>query len=114
MKAALPFYQSILPRLGFDEPSESEGWRVFRGAGTHPSRPYFGLVEEAGHRANHNRVAFWASSREEVDAVALVARRAGAANISGPRDCPEYSPTYYAVFFEDPCGNRLEVCHRTD
>jgi hypothetical protein len=21
--------------------------------------------------------------------------------------------TYYAAFFEDPCGNRLELCHRT-
>jgi predicted lactoylglutathione lyase len=25
----------------------------------------------------------------------------------------EYSDDYYAVFFEDPDGNRLEVVHRT-
>ena len=36
--------------------------------------------------------------------------QAGAANLSGPRDCPEYSATYYAAFFEDPCGNALEIC----
>ena len=24
----------------------------------------------------------------------------------------DYSPGYYAVFFEDPDGNKLEVCHR--
>lgn len=24
-----------------------------------------------------------------------------------------YEPGYYAVFLEDPCGNRLEICHRT-
>ncbi|MEY2519385.1 MAG: hypothetical protein QOF24_1144, partial [Verrucomicrobiota bacterium] len=23
-----------------------------------------------------------------------------------------YSPGYYAVFFEDPDGNKLEVCYR--
>ena len=37
----------------------------------------------------------------------------GAKNIEGPEFCPEYSPTYYTVYFEDPCGNRLEVCCRT-
>jgi hypothetical protein len=26
--------------------------------------------------------------------------------------CPEYSPTYYGLFFEDPSGNCLEVCSR--
>jgi hypothetical protein len=24
----------------------------------------------------------------------------------------DYAPGYYAAFFEDSCGNRLEVCHR--
>jgi hypothetical protein len=24
----------------------------------------------------------------------------------------DYAPGYYAVFFEDPAGNRLELCHR--
>jgi hypothetical protein len=26
--------------------------------------------------------------------------------------CAEYSPGYYAVFFEDPDGNKLEICCR--
>jgi hypothetical protein len=30
------------------------------------------------------------------------------------RECPEYSPSYYAVFFEAPSGNCLEVCHRSE
>jgi catechol 2,3-dioxygenase-like lactoylglutathione lyase family enzyme len=33
-----------------------------------------------------------------------------AQNVEGPGWEDE---TYYAVFFEDPCGNRLEICHRT-
>jgi hypothetical protein len=32
--------------------------------------------------------------------------------VSGPRACPEYSPTYYAVFFADTSGNKLEIYHR--
>jgi len=42
--------------------------------------------------------------------LADVVRHAGGRNIEGP-GCDE-GPGYYAVFFEDPCGNRLEVCHR--
>jgi predicted enzyme related to lactoylglutathione lyase len=33
--------------------------------------------------------------------------------LSGPKEYPEYGPGYYAVFFEDPSGNRLEVMHRS-
>ena len=62
---------------------------------------------------NANRIAFWAESRDDVDGVAAVAREAGAAVESGPRDCPEYGAGYYAFFFQDPSGNRLEVVYRT-
>ncbi|HEY6229616.1 MAG TPA: VOC family protein, partial [Verrucomicrobiae bacterium] len=58
---------------------------------------------------NENRIAFWAESAADVDRIAKVAARAGARNVEGPMD---YAPGYYAVFFEDPCGNRLEVCYR--
>jgi predicted lactoylglutathione lyase len=70
---------------------------------------FFGVTESPGHVPNENRIAFWAASRAEVDQIAEVVSRAGGRNIEGPMD---YDPGYYAVFFEDPCGNRLEVCHR--
>ena len=37
-------------------------------------------------------------------------REIGAQNIEGPEfyECD----FYYVVFFEDPAGNRLELCHR--
>ena len=59
---------------------------------------------------NENRIAFWAESPGEVDRLASIATGAGAQNVEGPGWEDE---TYYAVFFEDPCGNRLEICHRT-
>lgn len=107
------FYAKLLPVVGFPTEDSSESWRswVAEGADT-PFRPWFGFTEDRDHRPNQNRIAFAAASREEVDRAARVAREAGARIESGPRDCPEYSATYYAVFFEDPSGNKLEVCHR--
>ena len=63
-----------------------------------------GLKLEAGAAVHR------AESASEVDRVAEVARQAGARNIEVPM---QYERGYYAVFFEDPCGNRLEVCYRT-
>ena len=77
----------------------------FDAGGEPPEQPWFGFTEDENHRANANRIAFWAESRAKVDAIGEVIRSAGAKNISGPRACPEYTSTYYAVFFEDPFGN---------
>ena len=73
-----------------------------------PDTAYFGVAESPGHVANENRIAFWVASREGVERVAAVARDAGALELSGPKEMP-YGPGYYAVFFADPSGNRLEV-----
>ncbi|HEY5769888.1 MAG TPA: VOC family protein [Terrimicrobium sp.] len=58
---------------------------------------------------NESRIAFWAENAVELDRLAEIARRAGAENLEGPAREDE---TYYAAFFDDPCGNRLELCHR--
>jgi predicted enzyme related to lactoylglutathione lyase/uncharacterized protein YciI len=113
MKAAAPFYAALLPELGLIHAREAGEWRVHAGQGRHPWLPYVGLVEDAAHHPNATRVAFQVSGAAEVDRLAEVVRKAGGRNVSGPKPCPEYSPTYYAIFFEDPCGNRLEICHRT-
>ena len=114
MRVGRRFYARLLPELGFEIDDSGKSWQVFSVKGEPPSAPWFGFVEAPDHRPNDNRIAFWAAGRDEVDRLAAVAREAGARNISGPRDCPEYSSTYYAVFFEDPFGNCLEVCYRED
>jgi predicted enzyme related to lactoylglutathione lyase len=102
------FYGALLPALGFRRRVPIEGWLQFE-SGEGEITEFFGVTESPGHVSNENRVAFWASSVKEVQRIAEVAKGAGARNIEGPMD---YEPGYYAVFFEDPCGNRLEVCHR--
>jgi len=102
------FYETLLPSLGFSRRVAIPGWLQFEAANGTMSE-FFGVTESPTHVPNENRVAFWAASAAEVDRIAEVSVRAGARNREGPMD---YEPGYYAVFFEDPCGNRLEVCHR--
>ena len=112
MGAALPFYERLLPALGFPRPWLGPTWKVFAAPGELPSAPFFSITEEPDHQANANRVAFWAGSREEVDRIGTLLRELAADIESGPRECPEYRGEYYAVFFRDPSGNRLEVVYR--
>ena len=102
------FYEALLPALGFTRRVQVEGWLQYEAADTGITE-FFGVTECPGHVPNENRIAFWAASVGEVNRLAQVARSAGARRMEGPMD---YEPGYYAVFFEDPCGNRLEICHR--
>ena len=110
-ESAQRFYAQILPAIGFRVDKSGEQWGLFEAEGS-VAVDFFGFTEEADHKPNGNRIAFWAESREAVDKAAEVIREAGGRNIEGPELCVEYSPGYYAVFFEDPDGNKLEVCHR--
>ena len=111
---AWDFYSRILPAIGFEVGNKGSIFSGFDARGQPPQQAWFGFTIDEQHQANANRTAFWAESRERVDAIAELIVEAGGKNVSGPKACPEYTSTYYAVFFEDPFGNRLEVCHRED
>jgi catechol 2,3-dioxygenase-like lactoylglutathione lyase family enzyme len=109
---ARKFYGRVLPALGFKvERSDADGWSFYAESADGPA-DFFGLTEDPGHRPNGTRIAFWADAREELDRLASVVKEAGALNLEGPAICPEYTPGYYALFFEDPDGNKLEICCR--
>ena len=105
------FYAQILPAIGFEVDKSGQEWGLFEAPGN-KAIEFFGFTEDAGHVPNGSRIAFWAQSRAVVDTVAEVVRKAGGEKIEGPELCRDYSPGYYALFFEDPDGNKLEVCHR--
>ena len=109
---AQKFYSKILPALGFTEDESGEKWGAFQAPGDGAAAEFFGFTEEANHSPNETRIAFWADTREEVDRVAATVREAGGRNLEGPQIWTEYTPGYYALFFEDPDGNKLEVCCR--
>jgi catechol 2,3-dioxygenase-like lactoylglutathione lyase family enzyme len=120
MEAAAKFYAKFLPQLGFvrekhePAPPESAGedFHGFYSAGGDRPSEFFCLSEDKNHRPNGTRIAFWAETREKIDAIAKLVRQAGGKNLEGPEVCIEYSPGYYGFFFEDPDGNKLEICCR--
>lgn len=107
---ARPFYEVLFPALGFTRDASIPGWFTYE-ADDDGAPEFFGVTESPTHVANECRVAFWVESMAEVDRLATIIREAGAANIEGPLF---EDAGYYAVFFEDPSGNRLEICHRED
>ena len=109
---AKPFYAAFLPTIGFPTFCETPIGIAFDAIRDHPKPEFIGLIEDPSHVPNATRLAFWADTKDEVDRISKVVIGAGARNVEGPEFCPEYTPTYYGLFFEDPCGNRLEVCCR--
>jgi len=109
---AQEFFAKVLPAIGFALDKSAEEWGAFEKDGAGKPSEFFGFTEDANHRPNDTRIAFWAKTREQVDRIAQVVREAGGQNLEGPQIWPEYSPDYYALFFEDPDGNKLEICCR--
>ncbi|OQW33928.1 MAG: glyoxalase [Nitrospira sp. SG-bin1] len=106
---ARPFYDRQLPALGFTRNVSIPGWHTYETEDSDGAAEFFGVTESPSRAANESRVAFWVDRREQVDRLAAIVRQAGARNIEGPL---HEEPQYYAVFFEDPSGNRLEICYR--
>ncbi len=55
-----------------------------------------------------HHVCFQVSTQADVDAAARALREVGV-EATDPKFYPEYAPDYYATFFSDPDGIRLEV-----
>lgn len=111
--AAAEFYDAFLNLLGAVKRvgEEFTTWRIpppdagddWDGDG------WFGIAEDLAMIPGSMRVAFSAPSRGTVDAIHVYLPAIGARNIE--MDDGIYGDDYYAVFFEDPDGNKLEVCH---
>lgn len=115
VERSLPFYRELLGPLGWHRVSEVEGERgetIFYLEG---GACAIGLRDAQSTNGEHDRyrvglhhLAFAASSRAAVDERADWLRASGVLLESEPQEYT-YSPGYYAVFFADPSGNRLEV-----
>lgn len=105
---ALAFYAALFEPLGIELEVEGETWTSFVDPAD-PSDSWFAFTEDSKMIAGSTRIAFQAASRVDVDRVAAVLPLIGAREIEGPGEA--YGPNYYAVFFEDRDGNKLEVCH---
>jgi glyoxylase I family protein len=119
IERSLPFYRDLLGPLGWHGLSEVEGERgetiwYLSGPGTsigiraaQPSQIGSGYDR---YSVGLHHLAFEASSRAAVDERAEWVGAVGAEIESDPREYG-YSPGYYAVFFYDPDGLKLEILH---
>jgi catechol 2,3-dioxygenase-like lactoylglutathione lyase family enzyme len=118
IERSLPFYRELLEPLGYTRVGEVTGERgetIWYLGGT--GRGSIGLREAlvAGpafdrYRVGLHHLAVNAGSREDVDERAAWLRARGAEIESEPREY-DYMPGYYAVFFYDPDGIKLEIVH---
>ena len=103
------FYDRLLPLLGFRRSSESPEGPCWAGAGLEVG------LQPARSSAAHDRyapglhhLAFTAPSRAAVDALHERLVELGVRVLDPPAEYPHYAPGYYAVFFADPDGIKLE------
>lgn len=67
------------------------------------------VFAESGARLHH--LAWTADDRADVDRMHRLLLDIGATVLDAPAEYPKYGPGYYAVFFADPDGLKLEyVC----
>jgi glyoxylase I family protein len=114
---SLPFYRELLAPLGFTRVGEVEGergetiWYIGgpgSSVGLREAQSDSGPVDRYAVGLHH--LALLADSRDTVDERARWLRERGAELESEPREY-EYIPGYYAVFFYDPDGLKLEILH---
>ena len=123
LERSLGFYNGLLGPLGYVRNAQIEGERgekvVYLGrpggywsvslrqkqSGAHDEKPYDRYAIGIHH------ICFSASNRGTVDDRAAWLRDNGWQIESGPEEYG-YTPGYYAVFFYDPDGLKLEILHR--
>ena len=118
VERSLPFYRELLGPLGWHRVSEVEGERgetiwYLSGSGCslglrEAQTPTDGPYDR--YRVGLHHLAFEAPSRAAVDERADWLRGQDVEIESGPEEYA-YVPGYYAVFFYDPDGIKLEIVH---
>ena len=118
IERSLPFYRDLLAPLGYHGISEVEGERgetiyYLWGPGTSIGLREAQTESGAGYdryAIGLHHVALEAVSRAAVDERAGWLREVGAEIESGPQEYA-YQLGYYALFFYDPDGIKLEIVH---
>jgi glyoxylase I family protein len=118
--ASRSFYEAVLGFMGYRLSKQDARGFDFDLEATRDRFCSIGIVRAAaeGRERTHDRyapglhhVAFQAASRADVDALHSLLLRLGATVLDAPAEYPEYGPGYYAVFFADPDGLKLEFVH---
>jgi glyoxylase I family protein len=120
---SLAFYRAVFGPLGLEEPVLFDGERGEQihylrfprpGSGSIGLRQALEPQDFEFYAPGLHHLALTVETRADVDAAHSAALEAGAEVLHAPRVWPEYSAEYYATFFLDPEGFRLEVASARD
>jgi catechol 2,3-dioxygenase-like lactoylglutathione lyase family enzyme len=123
LEASLAFYRTVFGPLGLQAPALFDGER---GEQIHYLRFPRQLSGSIGLRQaqqeqdfelyapGFHHLALTVDSRADVDAAHAAAVVVGTEILHAPREWPQYHPLYYATFFLDPDGFRVEVSAARD
>jgi len=123
LERSLAFYAAVFGPLGLEAPFLVEGERgeeihylrfPAAGSGSIGLRQALEEQEFELYAPGLHHLALAVESPEDVDAVHERVVAAGGEVLHAPRFWPEYHPAYYAVFFLDPDGFRIEVAGSRD
>jgi glyoxylase I family protein len=117
--AALEFYAWLMPKLGYggrhdiDEPVRMTGFYGQYGSfWISPPAPEMDQTFNKT-RTGLREIAFRVTGRSTIDLIAPEIEVHGGRIIDLPREY-DYRPKYYAIFFTDPDGIKLELVHYPD
>ncbi len=112
LERSLRFYDAVMRLLGFKKgtmPVAGEPHaHYFNRVTQYTIRPARGEDEHDPYRPGLHHLCFRVATPGDVDAAAVALRAIGI-DATGPVTYPEYAPDYYATFFSDPDGIRLEI-----
>jgi len=123
LERSLAFYAAVFGPLGLEAPFVVTGERGeqihylrFPAVGSGSIGLRQALKEQAFelYAPGLHHLALAVDSTEDVDAVHAAAVAEGAVVLHPPLLWPQYHPAYYATFFLDPDGFRLEVATSRD
>ena len=118
MERSLEFYDAVLGFLGYQRFETEEHLALYAKSGIgavtlSPANPDSPNKTHDRYSPGLHHFAFDADSREDVDRMHAKLQEIGATVLDAPAEY-DYMPGYYAVFFADPDGIKLELAHVPD
>jgi catechol 2,3-dioxygenase-like lactoylglutathione lyase family enzyme len=114
LAVSIPFYEKVLSALGFRRiPHEGHVYwaNAHTSVGLHEAAPEEKGASFSRCRVGFHHLALRARSRADVDRFHDFLVRERVTILDPPAEYPEYGPQYYAVFFADPDGMKLELVY---
>lgn len=118
LELSTKFYDAVLSLLGYTKHLTREDLSVWHGASSgtpeillYASRPIGRQSTKETYAPGIHHIALQVDKRETVNKVFEAIRELDITILDAPKEYPNYSEGYFAVYFLDPDGTKLEIAH---